>query len=92
MINAEVRLYYKGRQSWDTEFFMATSETDLLNKAKKLAKRHGADHFNCGVATPEEEQRHDVVSRRPSMRVVTSNLKDQVESIEQTMGLGRKER
>ena len=50
-MNAEVRLYYKGRIDWDTIYFKAITETDLVNKGCEIAKKNKADFHSSGMAT-----------------------------------------
>lgn len=85
-IQAEVRLYFNGRQNWDTEFFKATSNTDVLNKAMDIAKRRHADHFNCGLATSVEEYHHSgPVAHKP--KGLGTNPRDQVKAIQGFLGV-----
>lgn len=89
LLQAEVRLFYNGRQDWDTEHFTARCATELYNKAKDIAKRHRAPHFNCGLATPEEEYKHSGPIRRPKVVAGPANPRDQVAAINAAMGLER---
>ena len=89
-LQAEVRLYFNGRQDFDTEFFKATSATDVKSKAADIAKRKRADHFNCSLATPLEEYHHKgPVSHRP--KGLGSNPKDQVAAIQGFLGVEQQE-
>ena len=83
LINGEVRLYFKERIDWVTEYFTATCITDLHNKARKIADIMKAEHFNCSIATPEA--RPSVDMRKP--RLAPSAVKDQVKAIQSAMGL-----
>jgi hypothetical protein len=89
LIQAEVRLYFLGRQDWDTEFFQATSATDVRNKAAAIAKLKRADHSNCGRATAEDEYKHSGPSRKPRV-LLAGDVKDQVAAIESFTGIDRK--
>jgi len=85
-LQAEVRLYFNGRQDWDTEFFKATSATDVRSKAANIAKLKRADHFNCGLATPMEEYQHrGPVTHKP--KGLGTNPRDQVKAIEGFLGV-----
>lgn len=85
LINAEVRLYFPGREDWDTEFFHATCPTDIMTKATAIARVHHASHFTFGMATPEEEYHHR--GPRLSRKATPSNVKDQVKAIAAAVGL-----
>lgn len=86
MIKAEVRLYFTTRTDYDTEFFQATSNTDMQSKAEKIAKDRHADHFNCSVATTEDEYRHSGPARRNRTSTV-NDPKEQVDNIKSFLGL-----
>jgi hypothetical protein len=85
-IQAEVRLYYTGRTSWETEYFTASSLMDVQIQATKIAKERQASHFNFGLATPEENIQEN---RRLTSKVFGANIpvKDQVKAIEGALGL-----
>jgi hypothetical protein len=87
-IQAEVRLYFQGRADWDTEFFEATSHTDLQNKALEIAKRAHADHSSYGPRTAENEYKH--LGPVPKVRGVGSHVHDQVAAIEGFLGMETK--
>ena len=84
LINGEVRLYFKERTDWTTEYFTATCTTDLQNKAQKIAENMKAEHYNCSVAT--EQDRPSVDNRKPT-RSSLSAVRDQVKAIQSAMGL-----
>lgn len=90
MLQGEVRLYFIGRVDFDTEFFKATSNTDILTKATKIAEKRRAIHFNCSLATELEEPRH---TGRPDRRPkgLGPSAKDQVKAIESFLGVGESE-
>jgi len=90
-IKAEVRLFFNGRVGFDIEFFDATSNTDILHKAAEIAKHKKADHFNCGLATPEEEYKR----LGPPRRGISLKEKDQIAAIQaeqEAFARARKER
>lgn len=89
LIQAEVRLYFMGRQDWDTEFFTATCGTEIMTKAKQIAKAKRADHFNCGRATAEDEYKHIGPARKPKIQL-PGTVKDQVAAIESFTGMEAK--
>lgn len=89
LIQAEVRLYFLGRTDWDTEFFTATSATDIRTKAAAIAKSKRADHFNCSRATAEDEYKHSGPSRKPRV-LLAGSVQDQVAAIESFTGIDRK--
>lgn len=86
-IQAEVRLYYTGRSDWDTEYFTAITNTDLMNQAAAIAKQNRADHFNFGRAT-EEDTRPQRSAPRKTLKGLGSSPADQVRAIEGFLGLG----
>ena len=91
-IQAEVRLYFLGRQDWDTEFFKAISNTDIMVQATDIAQRHRADHYNFGLATPEEEYKHSGPSRRPAPKGLGASARVQVDAIKGFLGVETEER
>ena|SRR5271157_861642 len=87
----EVRLYFNGRPDWDTEFYTATCNTESRNKAEKIAKQRHADHWSCGLSTPEAEYKYSGLVRIPKVRAVGQNPKDQVKAIEGFLGMASSE-
>ena len=88
-IQAEVRLYYKGRLDWDTEHFQAFGPTDLMVQASEIAVKHRADHFNFGLATGEEEYQHRGAPRK--VKGLGSSARDQVDAIKGFLGVEEKQ-
>lgn len=87
-IQAEVRLYYNGRQDWDTEYFQATCVTDLVNKAEEIAnnKRPKPDHFTFGRATAvDTDDKPKNIGRK--LKGLGPSAKDHVKAIQNALGI-----
>lgn len=89
-IQAEVRLYYQGRLDWDIEFFQAFGPTDIMIQASEIARTRRANHFNFGLATPEEEYQHRGAPRK--VKGLGSSARDQVDAIKGFLGVEEKEK
>jgi hypothetical protein len=87
LIQAEVRLYFNGRTDYETEFFTATCPTDMQMKAADRAKKRGANHFNAGIATEEDENQNSGSGRRFRTIAAPTSVKDQVAAIEASLGM-----
>jgi hypothetical protein len=92
MAKYEVRLYYKGRADWDTEFFDATSHTGARNEAAKIAKQHHADHHCVGQPTPQDEYKHSGPLSKTKISALGTNPKEQVAAVETMFGINSKKK
>jgi len=86
MSKYEVRLYYKGRADWDTEFFDANCNIEARNKGIEIAKKMHADHHSVGQPTPQDDYRHSGPLPKRAPAGLGTNPKDQIAAVEGFLG------
>lgn len=88
----EVRLYYRGRSDWDTEFFDANSNIEARNKGIEIAKKMHADHHSVGQPTPQDEYKHSGPLPKRAPAALGQDPKEQVAAVEGLLGLSKKKK